>query len=133
MKKSFRLIALCLSLLMVFAFAACSSNEGNSGDSSGQGSGDSAKLEKGVTADTIKVAYILPFTGPSAQYGDRQKNAMTMVAEKWNNAGGINGRKIEVEYFDDKNEKTETAIVANQIVGRDDIFCCFGPFSRLVH
>lgn len=55
----------------------------------------------------IKIAVAAPLTGDNSEYGIGFYNAVTMMAESWNEKGGIQGRSIVVEQFDDKNSPEE--------------------------
>jgi len=52
-------------------------------------------------ADTIKIGVVGPHSGDLASYGLPTVNAAKIVAEQINEAGGINGKKIELMIEDD--------------------------------
>lgn len=52
--------------------------------------------------EVIKIGRILPLTGPAASYGQSEKRGTDLALEEINNAGGINGRKLEIIYEDDQ-------------------------------
>ncbi|RVU29991.1 MULTISPECIES: branched-chain amino acid ABC transporter substrate-binding protein [Neptunomonas] len=70
-------------------------------------------------ADTIKIALAGPATGPVAQYGDMQKIGVMAAIEDINNAGGINGDKLEGVIYDDACDPKQAVAVANKIVNDD--------------
>lgn len=70
-------------------------------------------------ADTIKIALAGPATGPVAQYGDMQKIGAMAAIEDINNAGGINGDKLEGIIYDDACDPKQAVAVANKIVNDD--------------
>lgn len=84
-----------------------------------------------VAADDapIKIAVAAPLTGDNSEYGIGFFNAVTMMAESWNEKGGIDGRTIVVEQFDDKNSPEEGVSVANKIASDKDIRCVIGHFA----
>ena len=63
------------------------------------------------TSDTWKIGGIGPITGSYAQYGLGCKNAIQIAVDEINEAGGINGVKIEYKFEDDEvdNEKSVNA------------------------
>lgn len=67
-------------------------------------------------ADNIKVALAGPVTGPVAQYGDMQMIGAQMAIEKINEAGGVNGNKLEGIIYDDACDPKQAVAVANKIV-----------------
>ena len=64
-----------------------------------------------MAADTFKIGGIGPVTGPAAAYGTAVKNAMEIAAEEINEAGGINGYQVELNFQDDEHD-AEKAITA---------------------
>ena len=98
-------------LVMVSVLSAC-------GNNSGAGS-----------SDTVKLAIACPVTGDSAEYGVHFSIAAEMAAEAINESGGINGRTVEIEIFDSKNDAKEAAEVA-RLIGQDgSILATIGDFS----
>lgn len=78
--------------------------------------------------ETVKVAVAGPMTGDNAEYGLGFDNAVKLMAEQWNENGGINGKKIEVVTYDDRNSPEEGVSVSNKIVG-DNIVGVIGHFA----
>lgn len=62
--------------------------------------------------DTIKVGVFVDLSGPTASFGESTKNGIQLAADEINNAGGINGKKIELFYKDDQAypEKAKKAV-----------------------
>lgn len=76
------------------------------------------------------IACMAPFTGNNAQYGTAYRNAIELVVGKVNDAGGINGHKIEITYFDDMNDPKETVSCSQLVVADEKEFlACVGPWS----
>ena len=69
--------------------------------------------------EPIYFAWYGSMTGDSKQYGDTEKVAIEIALEKINeeNGGVLNGRKIVVDFFDDKNDAKEAVSIANMIIG----------------
>lgn len=67
-------------------------------------------------ADSIKIAMVLPTTGPLTQYGDMVKEGVSTAVEQINAAGGINGKKFEVTTVDDACEPKQGPVAANRVV-----------------
>lgn len=85
---------------MAVGLAACG---GDSGGDSGGGGGNSSSPKDGVTATTIKYGLIYDQTGSQNVAQDPWANGVQTQLKKANDAGGINGRKIEVITADDKS------------------------------
>lgn len=129
--------ALLIACLLALAAAGCG---GNSGGSSGGSSGESqpanqdqAKTDAPSEGEvTYKFAFMAPLTGDAAQYGLSMEKSAKLRVEMVNNAGGINGGKIVVDYFDDKNDATEAVNIANKIIADDSYLGVCGPFGSTV-
>ena len=67
-------------------------------------------------AQNIKLAMVIPTTGPLTQYGDMVKEGVTTAVEQINAVGGINGKKIEVTAVDDACEPKQGPVAANRVV-----------------
>lgn len=90
-------------------------NAGNSGDTSGTGNASGAdNSSNGSSGDTIKIALICNTTGDYAQYGVPVNNGAMLYIQERNEAGGINGKQIEVLPYDDKGDGIESVNAYNQ-------------------
>ncbi|HBV88755.1 ABC transporter substrate-binding protein [Desulfosporosinus sp.] len=74
---------------------------------------DSQKTENG---DKIKIGLAGPFTGAIAETGGTIKKAVELATEQVNEAGGINGKQVELIEADDKADPKESASIANKFV-----------------
>jgi branched-chain amino acid transport system substrate-binding protein len=68
--------------------------------------------------DTIKIGLQGPLTGDYAQEGQGFKNAVQLLVDQTNAAGGINGKKVELFIEDDKGDPKEAALVADRLVSK---------------
>jgi len=64
----------------------------------------------------IKIAMVIPTTGPLTQYGDMVQEGVNTAVELANAAGGVNGQKIELTVVDDACEPKQGPIAANRVV-----------------
>ena len=69
-----------------------------------------------LAADTIRIAFGGPVTGPVTQYGDMVKEGIYTAADIYNAAGGVNGKKIEVVEIDDACEPKQAPVAANRVI-----------------
>ncbi|GHU62871.1 branched chain amino acid ABC transporter substrate-binding protein [Spirochaetia bacterium] len=79
--------------------------------------------------DAFYVAFAEPLTGDLAQYGEYAYNGIMIKIDEVNAAGGINGRKIIVEQFDDKGEAKEAANLAQRLSDDKKYICVFGGYN----
>ena len=101
MKLLKRAVALLMvSALAVTSLVACGSKKENSGSSD---------------ADTFKIGGIGPTTGDAAVYGIAVKNGAQLAVDEINEAGGINGKKIEYKFEDDQADAEKSVNAYNTL------------------
>lgn len=66
-------------------------------------------------ADTWKVGGIGPTTGGAAVYGQAVANAMQIAADEINEAGGINGYQVEINFQDDEHDAEKAVNAYNTL------------------
>lgn len=94
-----KFLCMMMAVLMVLAMAACGGEPANNG---GNDTPD---------ATTVKIGGIGPLTGPYANYGLSEKYGAELAVKEINEAGGINGKQIELSYQDSQGE-SESAVNA---------------------
>ncbi|WP_435922001.1 ABC transporter substrate-binding protein [Paenibacillus sp. DYY-L-2] len=110
MKKSLSLVL--ISGLLVGLLGGCASGSGSKADS-----------------DTIRIGLAAPISGTQAQYGQAFKNGAELAAAQVNEAGGIDGKKVEIVVQDDKGDSNEAVNVANKFVSDKSILAVVGHFN----
>lgn len=83
----------------------------------------------GDSANTIKIGLISPLTGDVAVYGNAVFEAVKLYVDKFNEAGGINGKKIKLIEYDDKGNATEAVNAYNRLVSSDNVVAIIGPVT----
>jgi branched-chain amino acid transport system substrate-binding protein len=109
MKKGIFVLALAAMVLVVTQMSGCS--------------------PKKVEESNVKIGFVFPMTGDNAEYGQSFLVAAQIMVEKWNAAGGVLGKPIELVVYDDKNSAEEAASIAQRIVSDKDIVGVMGHFS----
>ena len=94
-----KFLCMMMAVLMVLAMAACGGEPANNG---GNDTPD---------ATTVKIGGIGPMTGPYANYVLSEKYGAELAVKEINEAGGINGKQIELSYQDSQGE-SESAVNA---------------------
>jgi len=93
-------------------------------------SGCAASKSANTTEDgPLKIAVAFPMTGDNAEYGKSFLIAAQLKVDEWNENGGVLGRQIEIEAFDDKNSGEEAATIAQKIVSDPSIIGVLGHFA----
>ena len=79
------------------------------------------------SGDTIKVGANFELTGNVANYGNATIEGLQLAIDEANEAGGINGKKIELVSVDDKSEAAESINAATKLISDDDVKVIVGP------
>jgi len=64
---------------------------------------------------TIKIGFFGDLSGPTFNFGESAKNGILMAADEINQAGGINGRRIDVVIEDDRGSPEQAAARARKL------------------
>jgi len=71
--------------------------------------------------ETIKIGFFAPLTGFAAADGMSALRGAQIAVDFINEAGGINGKKIELIYYDDACKADEAAAIARKLIERDKV------------
>jgi len=77
----------------------------------------------------LKLGFAGPLTGACAQDGESMKKGAVLAVEMVNQAGGINGKQVEIAFEDDKSDPKEAAAVANKYAANKDILAVIGHYN----
>ena len=111
------------ALAVVLLAAACGRDEADGG-----GGGGGTAADPGVTETSIKLGSSYPFSGPASAYSAIPK-ALQGYFKKVNEAGGVNGRKIELVTYDDGYEPQRALTNARKLVEQDKVFAVVNPLG----
>lgn len=92
-------LILCCTALLVVSAAGCASGGG----------------------DTYKVGYLASQTGPYAALGLASTEGAQLAVKQINDAGGVNGKQIELVLIDDKGTATDSALGAQKLVEVEEV------------
>jgi branched-chain amino acid transport system substrate-binding protein len=70
---------------------------------------------------TIKIGYFGDLSGPNYNFSQSAINGVLMAASEINQAGGINGRQIDVVIEDDKGSPEEAARLTAKLIDQDKV------------
>lgn len=91
-------------------------------------SGCSKGTSEGAS-DEIKIGVIAPLTGNYAEHGKSFEVAMSMAVEEINEAGGINGRKLELTFNDTEGDNKKAADLASMYAEDESYVAMLGGFT----
>jgi len=77
-------------------------------------------------AEKILIGQSAPLTGSNAEIGKDIRAGALAYFKKVNEAGGVNGRQIELLTLDDKNVRKTAAANAVKLVNEDNVMALFG-------
>ena len=69
----------------------------------------------------IPIGFFAPITGPAAADGASAKHAVELGLKEVNDAGGIQGKKINLIIYDDRLNPQEAVAIANKLIERDKV------------
>lgn len=80
----------------------------------------------GATGEPIKIGAIVSLTGTYAGLGDPEKKAIEMEVARINEAGGVNGRPIEVLFEDDATDEAKAVAAASKLIDQEGVVAIIG-------
>jgi ABC-type branched-subunit amino acid transport system substrate-binding protein len=86
------------------------------------------KYDTGATDTEIKIGNIMPYSGPASAYGIIGKTEAAYF-KKINDAGGINGRKINFVSYDDAYSPPKAVEQARKLVESDEVLLVFNSLG----
>ncbi len=112
MTRAFLTLALIIS---IFSSFACVQKGGNSVATD--------------TGDTIRVGVYGDLTGQTSSFGQSTKNGIELAVEEINNAGGINGKKIQLFVEDDQGRPEQAKTVVSKLISQDKVQAVLGEVA----
>ena len=79
-----------------------------------------------LAEDTIKIGGIASLSGGAAAYGQAIQKGVNLYIKQLNAQGGIDGKKIEVFWEDDRGEPTDGVNAFNKLVDNDGVVAIIG-------
>jgi branched-chain amino acid transport system substrate-binding protein len=84
---------------------------------------------RGTINNLIKIGSILPLTGGAAQYGQWIKKGLELGKEEINKSGGINGKNLEIIYFDDQATPELSVLGMKELTEQKNVPLIFGSWA----
>jgi len=79
--------------------------------------------------EPIKIGYLPALTGPSTSTGVGINRGVQLTLEDINNAGGVNGRKLELIVRDTQSDPTKAVNAVSELTQRQKVSMIFGPVN----
>lgn len=77
--------------------------------------------EPALREPPVRLAVAGPLSGANAFQGQAMEDAARLAAEQVNASGGIDGRRVEVQAWDDRGDPARAAEIAREIVASDAV------------
>jgi branched-chain amino acid transport system substrate-binding protein len=110
-----KLLILLLALMMVFTFAACAPKDTPPAAEPGA-------PEEPAKTEPIKIGFFAPVTSAAASAdGLSAENSAKLAVKLVNEAGGINGRMVELVNYDDGLDTAQAVNIAEKLTTKDGV------------
>jgi branched-chain amino acid transport system substrate-binding protein len=83
-------------------------------------------MTSGAVAGNIRIGVAAPYTGNLASYGDNIKSGVNLMLKEINDAGGINGQKVELVWGDDLCQPKDAGTVGAKFAADKSIVAVIG-------
>lgn len=80
-------------------------------------------------ANPVKIGIVGPFSGRSAEAGERVGSAVRIAVEEANEAGGLFGKPVEIVIGDDEGQPEKSTIVAQRLIDDGSVLGVIGPMN----
>ncbi|MFV8833991.1 ABC transporter substrate-binding protein [Aquisalimonas sp.] len=74
---------------------------------------------QGMADDPVRIGSFLSASGPASYLGDPQRNTLRLFVDKINEDGGVLGRDVEWQYYDDHGEAGQARTFARRLIAQD--------------
>ena len=82
-----------------------------------------------ASSDEIVIGHYASLTGSEATFGQSTNNGILLAVDEINEAGGINGKKLRLIFYDDKGDAREAGTTVTRLVTRDQVVAVLGEVA----
>jgi branched-chain amino acid transport system substrate-binding protein len=83
----------------------------------------------GACQDTVKIGVITSLTGSLAAFGEAHKNGYAIALDEINAKGGVLGKKVELDFYDDQSKPDQAVQGVSKLVDQDHVAVLLGAYS----
>ncbi|WP_284035604.1 penicillin-binding protein activator [Neobacillus sp. 114] len=98
----------------------------------GTSSGDNNSKDDNKKPSALKVGGLFAMTGPFASYGEQQSRGVQLAFDEINEAGGIDGTKLELKIEDTVGEPTTAVNGINKLISVEKVPWIFNSVSNVI-
>jgi len=82
-----------------------------------------------VGQNTVKIGVITSLTGSLAAFGEAHKNGYAIALDEINAKGGVLGKKVELDIYDDQSKPDQAVQGVSKLVDQDHVAMLLGAYS----
>lgn len=82
-----------------------------------------------VGQNTVKIGVITSLTGSQAAFGEAHKNGYAIALDEINAKGGVLGKKVELDFYDDQSKPDQAVQGVSKLVDQDHVAMLLGAYS----
>jgi branched-chain amino acid transport system substrate-binding protein len=82
-----------------------------------------------VAQNTVKIGVITSLTGSLAAFGEAHKNGYAIALDEINAKGGVLGKKVELDFYDDQSKPDQAVQGVSKLVDQDHVTALLGAYS----
>jgi len=116
LRLSFAVLEAALAAALAVTLGGCASTTSQEGSSG----------STGAEQEPIKIGAVVSLTGTYAGLGEPEKNTIEMEVARINEAGGVNGRLIEVLIEDDATDDAKANAAASKLIDQEGVVALIG-------
>src|SRR5437870_12788853 len=83
----------------------------------------------GVCQNTVTIGVITSLTGSQAAFGEAHKNGYSIALDEINAKGGVLGKKLELDFYDDQSKPDQAVQGVSKLVDQDQVPMLLGSYS----
>ncbi|HLJ27513.1 MAG TPA: ABC transporter substrate-binding protein [Candidatus Angelobacter sp.] len=84
---------------------------------------------KKAEENTVRIGIITSQTGSLAAFGEAHKNGYLIALDEINAKGGVSGRKVELDFYDDQSKPDEAVQGVSKLADQDHVPMILGSYS----
>ncbi len=127
LKKSlFPCLMVLILMVPLIAAIGCGSSDDDNNTNPGTTVTTSTPTPK---LETYKIGAVFAVTGRNAPLGEPEKNTAELLEKQINDAGGINGHKVDIIVYDTESDETKCVTLTKKLIDQDNVSAIVGPTS----
>lgn len=119
MSRTVKFWSLLATTALVMTAAGCAEDNGNGAGEDGEGTG-------AEETGPIRIGVVLDITGAGASLGVPERQTIEMLTDQVNEAGGIDGRQLEVTIEDNQSTEDGAARAASDLLNTEQVHILIG-------